>query len=291
MKRSTRDPKWRRPAALFMALLMLNATVAPAMATGAMVLWGAVEGAASERTGPQQQQQQQQQLEPLLIGVLDLETNDVTAPEARAIADRLRIYLGRQAIFDVIERNQMEGILDELGFQLSGACASDECVVQVGKILGARKMIAGSVSKVGTIYALQIRIVDIETTRIEHSTFSDVDGIEQVLQEATAQVAQELATFVMAQMGPAEPEPQPVQQQQEEVTPPPLEQQPAQEPAEEEETTTQPRKKSKMWLYMLLVAVVGGGGAMALGGGGGDPGGGGPDPISSPPSRPPIPPA
>jgi flagellar basal body-associated protein FliL len=288
MKRSTRDPKWRQAAALFMALLMLNATVAPAMATGAMALRDNPEGVKSDRADPQQQQQQQ--VEPLLIGVLDLETNDVTAPEARAIADRLRIYLGRQAIFEVIERNQMEGILDELGFQLSGACDTDECVVQVGKILGARKMIAGSVSKVGTIYALQIRIVDIESARIEHSTFSDVDGIEQVLQEATVEVAQELATFVLAQMTPEAPEPQPVQQ--EEVTPPPQEevQQPVQQPAEEEQQTTEPRKKSKTWLYLLLVAVVGGGGAMALGGGGGDTGGG-PDPISGPPSRPPIPPA
>jgi len=145
------------------------------------------------QTQPAEEPRQQPITEPLMVGVLDLEANNIDAGEAKAITDRLRYYLGSQGVFSPIGRNQMYAILNEVGFQLSGACDTNECVIQVGKILGARKMIAGSISKVGTLYSLQVRILDIETSTIEHQAYQDVDGIEKVLTEATNNIAQSLA--------------------------------------------------------------------------------------------------
>lgn len=145
--------------------------------------------------------QVQQQVEPLTVGVLDLDPNNVSASEVLAISERLRYHLGQFSVFQVIERKNMTDIMDELGFQFSGACDTDDCVVQVGKILGARKMVAGSVSLVGTVYSLQIRIIDIATSSIEHQALSDVEGIEQVFQVATEEVARELAQRVTGGAG------------------------------------------------------------------------------------------
>ncbi len=139
----------------------------------------------------------QQEQELLTVGVIDLDVNNVDEGEARAVSERLRIWLGRTGVFQVIERNQMDTIMEELGFQYSGACNTDECIVQVGQMLGATKMVAGSISKVGTLYSLQIRIVDITSSRIEHTSFRDEPGgMESVLMEATRAVADELADFV-----------------------------------------------------------------------------------------------
>jgi hypothetical protein len=273
-----RDSTGRRVTAVTLCVLMLQAALAPAVALAA-----ASPGVPPGGSGPNQQEQQDR----MLIGVLPLDANNVDAGEASAIADRLRLYLGRvevngQRMFQVIERQQMETIMEELGFQLSGACDTDECVVQVGKILGARKMVAGSVSKVGNLYSLQVRIVDIESSRIEDSAFSDRNGIELVLTEATQDVANQLAASVAGQVE-QEPVQQPVVQQ-----PPVQEQQPAVE-EQGEQTPTGEVKRSKWWLWALLVGGVGGGAAIALGGGGGGDTGGGPDIISTPPSRP-VPP-
>lgn len=150
---------------------------------------------------PAIQQPQQQQFDPITIGVLDLDPNNVDPGETVAISDRLRLYLGEQGVFRVIERQIMSEMMDEVGFQFSGACDTDECVVQVGRILGARKMVAGSVSKVGTIYSLQIRLVDIETSTIEFQALSDVSGVEEVLMIATRAVAIDLAQKVITQTG------------------------------------------------------------------------------------------
>jgi len=264
---------WKRFGALWMCAMMLGWALGPSAAL-------------ASRSSPQQPEQP----ESLLIGVLELDFNNVDEGEARAIAERLRLYLSRQAIFEVIERNKMNSIMEELGFQISGACDTEECVVQVGKILGARKMVAGSVSKVGNLYSLQVRIVDIQSSRIEEQAFADVNGIEQVLQIATDSVASQLAQFVTAQRTQeAVPEPQPVVQEEVEQPPvqePPVEQARVQEePTEEETPPAEEEGGGKWWLWMLLVGVLGGGAAVGLSGGAG--GEEGESAISLPPSRPP----
>ena len=68
----------------------------------------------------------------ILVGVLDLDESNLDPGEARVISDRLRYFINSQPIFQLIERAKMINIMEEVGFQLSGACDTDECVVQVG---------------------------------------------------------------------------------------------------------------------------------------------------------------
>ena len=63
------------------------------------------------------------------IAVLDLEAVSVSLSEARTLTDKLRGELVRIRKFQVIERSQMEEILNEQGFQQTGACNIDECFV------------------------------------------------------------------------------------------------------------------------------------------------------------------
>jgi TolB-like protein len=292
-------PPWRRWTGIATAALMLVLSLGPSAAMAASALVDDACGAVS----PADQQQEQEQ-EQLTIGVLELEANGVDTSEARAITERFRTYLGRTEVFQVIERNRMVEIMEEMGFQGSGACNTDECVVQVGQILGASKMVAGSVSKVGNLYSLQIRMIDIATSRIEFPLFKDVDGIERVLQEATRDLANDLAEEVRQQLGmpvqpeePAVPERQqeqtdpvtdPARQQEEAVTPPPVT---AEQPgAEEEEQPGVQRQRRRFPWWLLLLGAVGGGSAYLLSGDDSGNGGTGSDIIGSPPNRPTIPP-
>ncbi len=188
-----------RPSTATVIILLLG--LAPISARGSPVPEPPAPPAAPQNQPPQER---------LTVGVIDLEANGVDPGEARAISERLRIWLGRTQTFQVIERNQMESIMEEMGFQFSGACDTDECVVQVGRVLGASKMVAGSVSRVGTLYSLQIRIIDITTSRIEHTAFKDEPGgIEAVLTVAAESVANELAANVSGQA--VQPAQQPTQ--------------------------------------------------------------------------------
>jgi|GEM_PF-4867981 len=297
---------WMRTLALITACQMITLSLGPPLAQAAeaaaatatgTTAGSAVPGTLATRApallDPVPDRPQEQ--EKLTIGVIDLDAEGVEDSEARAITGRLRIWLGRTGTFEVIERNQMENIMEEMGFQFSGACDTDECVVQVGRILGASKMVAGSVSKVGTLYSLQIRIIDITTSRIEHTSFADEPGgIEAVMQDATRKVADELALYVRGEQAaepavtvqdpvidPGRQQDDPTRQQAD----PEQQATPQTDPGETGEPGEQQRPRRRNgWLWLLLIGGLGGGAALALGGGGG--GDSGPDPISSPPTRP-----
>lgn len=67
-----------------------------------------------------------------------------------------------------LERGRIGEILDEQKFQASG-CTEQSCVVEMGQLLGARKMVAGSISRVGETYNMALNVIDIETGLVDKS--------------------------------------------------------------------------------------------------------------------------
>jgi len=91
----------------------------------------------------------------------------------------------------------MEEILNEQGFQQTG-CTSDECVVEVGKLVGVEQMVTGTIGKIGSIYTISARIIDVETGKMVSQSTLDVFGtIETVLTESMSKVAADLSGTVM----------------------------------------------------------------------------------------------
>ena len=79
-------------------------------------------------------------------------------------------------------------------FQISG-CTSSECMVEVGQILGVQSMVGGSVSKVGNLYSIDLRLIDVETSAILSKATKDIEGeIENVMKAGMKAVAIEIAT-------------------------------------------------------------------------------------------------
>lgn len=68
--------------------------------------------------------------------------------------------------FIIVERSQMDGILKEQNFQMSG-CTDASCAVKIGKMISARKILIGSVSRVGETYTIAVRMVDVERGEAE----------------------------------------------------------------------------------------------------------------------------
>ena len=68
-----------------------------------------------------------------------------------------------------MERNQMDEILKEQGYQASG-CMDDKCAVQIGQLIGANSIIAGSIGFVSSSCMISLRIINIRTGKIEKIT-------------------------------------------------------------------------------------------------------------------------
>src|SRR3989339_1060439 len=59
----------------------------------------------------------------MALAAMDFEARGISAFEALSLSDRFRSELISTNVFSVMERNQMDVILKEQGFQQSGACS------------------------------------------------------------------------------------------------------------------------------------------------------------------------
>jgi TolB-like protein len=121
--------------------------------------------------------------------VTDLAAQGVDASAVQVISDRLRSECVKTGVFTMVERGQMESILKEQGFQQSGACRNDACLVEMGQLLGVEYLIAGNVGKVGRTYTLGLRLVDIKSGKI--SATANVDckcEVDELLSTSSKEV-------------------------------------------------------------------------------------------------------
>ncbi|MFQ6615864.1 MAG: CsgG/HfaB family protein [Fidelibacterota bacterium] len=130
--------------------------------------------------------------EKMNVAVLDMDGRGISALEAATLTDRLRSEMVELGYFQVVERGQMEMVLQEQGFQQTG-CTSAECAVEVGKLLGVEKMVAGSIGKIGALYTIDVRMFDVTTGGIEKVSKrehrGDVEGLIDLLEIVSKDLA------------------------------------------------------------------------------------------------------
>ena len=125
------------------------------------------------------------------IAVFDFIGNDINSNTARTLSDRLRIELVKYNFINVLERNRIDAILEEQAIQMSGCV--DECLVKVGKLLGATSIITGSIGKVGDYYTINARKINATTGKLENAFGYDSKlGIESLLVNGMNEVAYQI---------------------------------------------------------------------------------------------------
>jgi len=135
------------------------------------------------------------QQEKMRLAILDLNPEKVDASTARMVSDLLRTELFNTGLFRVIERKEMEAILKEHELLISG-CIETECAVEIGKLLSARKMLVGTVGKLGEKYFINARIVDVELGEIEFADSAKAES-EGDLDIAVKEFAQKLSKRII----------------------------------------------------------------------------------------------
>ena len=115
------------------------------------------------------------------LAILDLDAVSISTEESVVLTNRLRSEVFSTNRFVLVERNEMNEILKEQGFQLTG-CTSSECLVEAGQLLNVNQMIGGSIGKIGNTYTIEIRLIDISTGKILAMAAEDIQGrIDDVL--------------------------------------------------------------------------------------------------------------
>jgi len=125
------------------------------------------------------------------VAVLDFEAKDVDESDAMAIADLFRSDLVATGSYIVLERGNMQSILDEHSLQMKGL-TNDASASEIGELLAVNYLFLGNLSKFGNKFILVIDKINIETGEIEQSVKKNAVNMDNFL-ELSAEIASEVA--------------------------------------------------------------------------------------------------
>jgi len=126
------------------------------------------------------------------IAVMGFDARTGVKPgEAETIAESFAAQLQQTGRFTVVDRKQMRALLQEQGFQ--SMQSGDADASRAGKMLAVRKMINGSIGKLGDNYIFNIKVTDVETASIEISISKTYDDdLEDVMKKFVPSLVQEI---------------------------------------------------------------------------------------------------
>lgn len=129
------------------------------------------------------------------VAVADLDATGISKEETYLLSSRLMAEIWKTQKFEVLERQKMDAILQEQGFQLSGACDEASCLLEIGRLLPVEKIIGGSIGKVGNTWTITLRMIDIGSGRIEKTVIRDCFNctIDEILSPHLSYAAYEMA--------------------------------------------------------------------------------------------------
>jgi formylglycine-generating enzyme len=156
------------------------------------------------------------------IAIFDLDVvGKVDKDISRPLSDSVRYEIVNSGKYKVMDRGNMDKILKEQAFEMTGTVAKER-MVEAGQILGVGKIIIGSIGIVGRTYMLSLSLVNIEsgeTERVEEDTCKcEIDE----LIESTKRVANKLITGGQALAFVPIPEPALASQRVEHIPPSPV---------------------------------------------------------------------
>jgi len=127
------------------------------------------------------------------IAVADFEGHGIAATDASSLAERFTAELSSTGKFFVIEHSRMTEIFKQAAFEQTW-CNDPSCAKAIGKLVAVDKMVLGSVSKVGGIFTVNIRLTNVETGAVEKNFSEDCDcGIEELLTGTLRRIARKMA--------------------------------------------------------------------------------------------------
>jgi len=137
------------------------------------------------------------------VAILEFEGSGMGKIEAKNITERFSYELSQTRKFNLIERQDLDQIIDEQKIQLSG-CVADECAVEVGKLAGASFVIAGSVTKTFGLYGIAVRLIDVESGAIvTHILESDESDVQIFISQRVRNAALRMAAEAGSAQGPS----------------------------------------------------------------------------------------
>lgn len=136
------------------------------------------------------------------VAVLDFEPVGLSKDEIRALSIRFanEFMSSSKGQFKMVERQQVNSILKEQGFQQINNCSSSDCGVKIGEALGAKYIVVGSISKIGNLFSVNAKLINVQSSELIKSISHDQMGdLVSLMTSGMKESAQKLISQTLTQ--------------------------------------------------------------------------------------------
>ena len=103
--------------------------------------------------------------------------------DAKTLTQLFRVRVAQRSDLLLVSPEELGLIDKELERQLSGGCDEASCIVEFGGAAGAELLITGSLNRLGKLYILTVKLVDIETVTTLGSSMRRASSVESLSDE------------------------------------------------------------------------------------------------------------
>lgn len=129
------------------------------------------------------------------IAVIPFEARGISKESAGLFFDSFHREIINSKRFNVVERERIDKLLQELALQQTG-CTDSECVIQIGRMANADKVMAGSITRIGDKIVAEARVINLETAKIDFAESAECKCKEDEIN----QLAEDLAIKILRQL-------------------------------------------------------------------------------------------
>ena len=122
---------------------------------------------------------------------------NVTTEQLGFITGEFTSQMVETNAFVVLDRNRVEDILKEQGFQQTGVCSGTDCRVKMGQMLGVDYLISGALVRFGPSFGFRIEYLDVASGQIVKTVSIEQEGeLHQIYKRVCMDAATKLAAYV-----------------------------------------------------------------------------------------------
>lgn len=126
------------------------------------------------------------------LAVLPLRGTGITSEELLRLTRRFESALAPQTRYTILRNEEAQRGLEEARFPIADA-TSQHTLAEAAKILGAQRVLQGSISRRGKLFNLLIRIVDASSTEVVYNRSWEYVGEFDELLSKTDEMANDIA--------------------------------------------------------------------------------------------------
>jgi TolB-like protein len=129
------------------------------------------------------------------IAILDFESIGIGLDEVKVLTKRLTSEIISLDIYKVLDLSLLNRRLRKQNYEYS-VCSTSSCAMDIGKLIGVKYVVVGSISKIGETYSVDSRMIDVESEEsFLTANYTTQESIDDIITRGAESISYQLCNM------------------------------------------------------------------------------------------------